>query len=80
MTQASGPAAGMQLRPEMTFPLVMIGPVLWFAACVRYSSTCVSQTSSRVLALRPKTNSSTLVSVVVDRQVAVRRADPESPL
>ena len=34
MTQASEPAAGMQLRPEMTLPLAIIGPVLWFAGWV----------------------------------------------
>ena len=33
-TQASGPAAGMQLRPEIALPLTMIGPVLWLAGWV----------------------------------------------
>ena len=40
MTQASGPARGMQLRPEMTLPFAMIGPVLWFAGC-RQRVPCV---------------------------------------
>ena len=31
MTHASGPPSGSQLRPEMTLPLAMMGPELFFA-------------------------------------------------
>ena len=58
------PTCRCSSEPEITLPLATIGSVLWFAGCVRLSSTRVSHTNSPAFASRANTNSATLVSMI----------------